>query len=1709
MLARNSRSGRSGLAQRSTFVALLAALLVALIGRDGFAAVQALTPGQAFSGSIDAPGKVRGFSFELPAGTRVTIAAKGQQGFAPSLVLRSAATQELLTSASGGSSVAIKAFKLPESGGYLVEIAAADGASLGNFDGTFAAKAKKSDANGDFTGSGSDGPVAFAGAPGALVSGTLKRPKSAGVGPDWFQIAGPTGLVATDGFTKVEKGGAIVRLKNVPLEALGIHIVSAVPAVTTFSAHLKVKFPKKAPGGDVELTGEFDAVLLPVPTIDAHPAVVAVASHEFHGTAKGATMIEAVSPAGTALAPVAGDAFSIVVPLLADAVNVVHFHSLDGANHSSPVQQTTIVMDTEPPELVVHAPIDGAELPGLTSTVVVGTIRDRLSPADPITVTVNGAPAEVQLAPGMSGTFLFQTPLLGEGRFDLPVEAKDAHGNATQQVVSFSRIALQPDAPFMELLGGDLQKAKVGSVLKKPLVVRVRDAGGAPLASKPVSFEIVQGDGALSGSLNFLAPSQAVQAITDFDGTARVFWRVGSAAGLGNNALRISSVGIQNDVTALASATIGAPAILAISMGNHQRATAGSPLPAPIMVRLLDGQNPCPAEKVTFKSHDGGCLVDGKSQITVLTDALGAASVNVVLGPAAGFQSLTATFPGNDGKSPTFLFEAVAPNASAPTQFEGKVIDNALRGIGGARCQVFVNGQSTPPVFTGADGTFLVTGLASGIGELFVDGGVATSLAGNPIPVGSFPSLHFTNIAIVQGAVNRWRDDVQLPPLNPANAKVYNGTQDVALQCIGFDGLEFTIPAGSMTRADGTKPSTFDPAVVSLNAVHVDRIPMPLPDSRFAPFAWTFQPGGASFDPPVRVVMPNMTGLPPGTQVFLQSFDHATSMFEIVGNATVSEDGAFIRSLPASGLTISGWGGAPPPPPPPPGDVESCFGDGPIPPAVTALQKQKEQALAEANALADEALTLSQGIFSKTTGQLKILQLNATADALEASWAITVFQVKQAAKYVALAVFICVPALLEPTPFGEVFCGPAAATAGEQVVLALGAVGTSAFLAKKLYDQFDGYAHLALALIRLDQALAKLTEAAAAQAQIAAICGGLAADAAFQASVQALQAKLLDAKSGIQGVIRTVNALKESFGALIGLIATAKETLESWKQQIDDFLNGTPQSLAAGGTPCTYTFPDGETFTVTMPDGVDCEQALLDGLVLDPRFVNGLDSEIADGNAALAEQRTMRAEFGAAAEQLGNLEVGEDLDGIESVLRFEGFKASVGGASAPVTDIGGFRIPNVPSGSPLLSAIVTGTSGDETFFAKTTFTTVSPAKTSSVKIDFPLANQPPPVPVSLDLDPDTTLLLQTGGTDKITVNALFSDGQTLDVGTAAQGTSFTSSNAAVVTVDTNGVVTGKSIGIAFVTALNQGAAASRMVQVTQQTISTTIAGIVVDELGAAVSGADVGIVQPSGFGGTTAANGSFAFPLDYGVETKAVVVHASATIGGELLSASAVVSPLIAGGISDAGILTLSKPKKVLVVSGMTGSSRTNTTQDAVNMLSSRLTAAQTEFDVVDQVPSAIGTEFRAVYDLRFSNVFSFPPAEQQAYATFLGGGGKLYLTGENNNFGTHNAAISQMLANFGATGVSITTVNSTGVQPCIDPILCSTPNLVANVFYSAPGSINSLGQGTAVTVPAMGLWLPGTLANVPAGTILVSMDINMFQNSANIPFFDNLVRFL
>lgn len=654
----------------------------------------------------------------------------------------------------------------------------------------------------------------------------------------------------------------------------------------------------------------------PAPALDPHTTLTNTTPVTITGSVEGAVQVKVSGPGGVFMVPVSGGVFSADVPLVENRINRLFFTAISQRGGRSAPAATAITHDADPPTLFIDFPPAGAELT-TADTDVAGRVADMLSGFMGLTVTVNGIPAVVDVGIGTNGTFLAKkVPLtLGQPTV-LEATAFDFLENFVTEQITVTRVEISPEAPRMEMgsPSGNRQTASTGTVLPLPLLVRMTHADMTPFPNKIVTFDVNRSDGLLAET----APGQGtmmLQVRTDADGFARAFWRLGSDAGCGNNRVAVTSRDIAGTVFFCASATSAAASLINIGTGNNQRAEAGGPAARPLTVWVSDGRNPVQDVPVMFTVVSGGGLVNGAGKTVVLTDRTGHAEVDFTLGPDRGNQRVEATFPGNPG--PAAVFDVFAlRRTNRLTSFSGLVLDNASRPIQGATCSLVLGGAALPPVESDLDGQFRFDHIpTSGDADLFVDGLTAFHVGGadgEPVDPGSFPTLHYKTV-IVPNAENSLSTPALLPPLNHNNALEFDNTHDVELTVEGVEGLKMIVRAGSMMRADGSVPSQQDPAIISLNQVHFDKIPMPMPDGAAPPFAWTLQPAGAHFDPPVEIVLPNMVGLPPAAVMYFLSFNHDTDQFEIVSSGHVTEDGLCMVTDPGDGISTAGWGGFCPP----------------------------------------------------------------------------------------------------------------------------------------------------------------------------------------------------------------------------------------------------------------------------------------------------------------------------------------------------------------------------------------------------------------------------------------------------------------------------------------------------------------------------------------------------------------------------------------------------------------------------------------------------------------------------------------------------------------------------------------------------------------------------------------------------------------------------
>ena len=167
-------------------------------------------------------------------------------------------------------------------------------------------------------------------------------------------------------------------------------------------------------------------------------------------------------------------------------------------------------------------------------------------------------------------------------------------------------------------------------------------------------------------------------------------------------------------------------------------------------------------------------------------------------------------------------------------------------------------------------------------------------------------SSYKNNSKLVKGRENQIAHPIYLPPLLTSEAKTVGGNQDVILKIPGIEGFAMKVKANSVTFPDGSRIGTL---VVS--PVTADKLPMapPAGGAQFGVPAWTVQPAGTRFDPPIEVTLPNASSQPPSDNLPIVQWDHDLGQYVPMGRATVSEDGSVLITDSGSGITKAGWGG--------------------------------------------------------------------------------------------------------------------------------------------------------------------------------------------------------------------------------------------------------------------------------------------------------------------------------------------------------------------------------------------------------------------------------------------------------------------------------------------------------------------------------------------------------------------------------------------------------------------------------------------------------------------------------------------------------------------------------------------------------------------------------------------------------------------------------
>lgn len=235
-------------------------------------------------------------------------------------------------------------------------------------------------------------------------------------------------------------------------------------------------------------------------------------------------------------------------------------------------------------------------------------------------------------------------PDTAETREDGTAEARWVLGNTsgTQTAVArvvgvdglevrFNALVGAGGATRIERVSGDDQTAPVGTALELPLVVRVTDGFGNPVGGTEVEWMAERGS---------VDPASTT---TGPDGLAATSWTLGSSTG--SQSASASSPGLEGSlVTFSATASAGNANRLERVSGNTQSAPAGTELPEPLVVRLLDpAGNGVPNRAVSWVVATGGGQV---SSANTTTNDEGRASTRWTLGDDPGGNTLNAVVSG-------------------------------------------------------------------------------------------------------------------------------------------------------------------------------------------------------------------------------------------------------------------------------------------------------------------------------------------------------------------------------------------------------------------------------------------------------------------------------------------------------------------------------------------------------------------------------------------------------------------------------------------------------------------------------------------------------------------------------------------------------------------------------------------------------------------------------------------------------------------------------------------------------------------------------------------------------------------------------------------------------------------------------------------------------------------------------------------------------
>lgn len=234
----------------------------------------------------------------------------------------------------------------------------------------------------------------------------------------------------------------------------------------------------------------------------------------------------------------------------------------------------------------------------------------------------------------------------------------------------------------------------------------------------------------------------------------------------------------------------------------------------------------------------------------------------------------------------------VAAMANGLTSVSGQVLLVNSRPLAGVEISVGLNKTRTDPT-----GRFVLTGIATGRQELYVDG-TSANIAGREY--GQF----VVGVDLKAGELTRLPYTMYVPQISARDKTSIASPlkRDVVVTHPDIPGLQIHIPAGTVIR-DRKGRLVNELAIVP---TPVNRAPFPVPANY--PMYFTLEPGGALIQgltpqaaQGVKVLYPNYDKLPTGTQANFWIYEPAEG-WRVYGKGRVTSDGTRIAPEASVGL---------------------------------------------------------------------------------------------------------------------------------------------------------------------------------------------------------------------------------------------------------------------------------------------------------------------------------------------------------------------------------------------------------------------------------------------------------------------------------------------------------------------------------------------------------------------------------------------------------------------------------------------------------------------------------------------------------------------------------------------------------------------------------------------------------------------------------------